>query len=175
MDGYTGPSAKGPKKSPYGIALAAILALSLLLTAGFIVLQGSPQRTDSGPMILETPVPYGIKFTLSGNLAGVATWGSLIVLLSDGTNAMSWANITTQDLTSSENSAVWHYGSPRSLGPLSVWLNITDRSGDGRLDNGDSLTFTTGSAFQFSSNASYVFDLLYRPTGAVVFNVVFTG
>lgn len=167
---YLRPAAKKAQESRNGIILAGILTVCLVVTTGYIALNDT-SRTNTGPSfwVSYVQIPFGVKFTFWGNPDSQVNWGDLTVQLNGDSGVASWANVTTQDLTSSEKNTTWHYGSPKSVGSMLVWLNITDYASDGRINSGDTLTFTTNSDVQFSPSTTYVMALLYKPTASSLF------
>jgi hypothetical protein len=124
-----------------------------------------------GAPIHKTIVPYGFRLPLPSGPLPHTSWTDIAIQLSTGIYTIQWANLTSQDLDSHEVNATWHYGHPLTLGSLSVWLNVTDRTGNGNLDNGDFLTMTTGSDVTFLTNTSYTLTLLYEPTGGSILSM----
>lgn len=150
------------------IALCAVFILAFSLVALY-----EPHQDRIWPQIpRKVSIPFGYMFQFYGF---TASWNDITFQLSAGGYTISWANLTSQDLTSSEKNTTWHYGHPQILGTMSVWFNVTDLAGDGRLNNGDSVAFTTGSAETFSANKTYTMTLLYEPTDASMLGLDFTG
>jgi len=132
-------------------------------------------RTDHGSFPPKNTVPYGFKFYLMFGSSSHTPWTDITFQLSSGSNVITWANLTAQDLNSHEDNQTWHYGHPQILGSMSVWFNVTDLSGNGMLDNGDSIEFTTGSDYRFSSDSTYTLTILYEPTDGSMLALDFTG
>jgi hypothetical protein len=176
-----GPSKKEHprhKGRPAGNAVSVVIAVALcsafILAFAVIVLdsQETP-RTGPGHFPRKNPVPFGFNFYVTPALR--IPWTDLTFQLSEGANATSWSNLTSQDLTSSQKNITWHYGQPKTLSNLSIWFNVTDALGNGRWDSFDAISFTTGSANRFSANTTYTLSILYEPTGGSLLSLTFYG
>jgi hypothetical protein len=143
----------------------------VLVTIGY---NESP-RTGPGSFPRKSTVPYGFKFDLMFGSSSHTSWTDLTFQLSTGGYTISWTNLTAQDLNSHEVNQTWHYGHPQILGSMSVWFNVTDLSGNGKMDNRDSFEFTTGSDVRFSPDSTYTLTILYEPTDGSMLSLDFTG
>jgi len=158
------------------IATILMVAITVVLAAVLYVMVlgfGGTTSTPSVQVLQRTPVTSGWKIALT-NPTSTVKWDDIsAVQLSDGTNTASWTNISTaKEITATPG--VGKYGS-QSLGALTVYLNITDLAGDGKIGNGDYLVFTTPSAATFSITGSYTFTLLYKSTGGSMISTSLTG
>lgn len=101
-------------------------------------------------------------------------WGTIGVVVSDGSNGVGWNNFTSSDLTSANPHTTWHYGSPHQLGHLDLWLNITDMNGDGLVGTGDHLDVMTGGG-NFTSSTTYTLTLMDKSNSAGIMHWTFVG
>jgi flagellin-like protein len=148
------------------IATILMVAITVVLAAVLYVMVlgfGGTSSTPSIQILQRTTVNAGYKIALTNPTATVKWDDVSAVQLSDGTNTVSWTNVTTAKQTTG-TPGVGKYGS-KSLGTLTVFLNITDLAGDGKIGNGDYLIFTTFVSPTFASTGSYSMTLLYKPTG----------
>ncbi len=152
----------------------AIAVCGMFLLVFVLTMTHHPDGTTDGPRTRKVTIPYGFKFFLPTPSSHIS-WTDISFQLSVGSNTISWMNLTAQDLTSSESNTTWHYGHPQTLGSMSVWFNVTDLAGDGRMNSGDAIAFTTGSAETFSANKTYTMTLLYEPTDGSLLGLDFTG
>ena len=149
------------------IGTILMVAITMILVGVLFVLVSDLGRTTYTPavLVLETDtVSYGYLVKLSEPTSGVR-WGDVAIYLSDGTNNAVWNNLTTDDLAGPPTPRSWCYGSPMALGDLQVFLNITDLAGNGEMNRGDYLTFTTSSLATFSPTARYELTVLHEQTG----------
>lgn len=138
------------------MAVVAVLVV-VSLTVSSVVLITRPEG-----VVYRYPPP-----TVSHSLGGVQvrwgpsnlTWSEIDLILSDGTNIVSWTNLTAADLTSASAPVTWHFGSPAHLGPIELWLNVTDLNGDGGPGFGDHMDITTGGT-QFSHSVTYTLTVM---------------
>lgn len=157
---------KSRKKTIIAV-IAAIVIVSV--SAASVALLGRAHNGDTNIVPLPTLIPGGFRLTLSSGPSTNVSWSNLGITLGVGDAEMSWTNLTTADLTSSGGPITWHFGSAQSLGPLSVWLNVTDITGDGYVGQGDYMDLTTG-GLQFSANETYMLAGVYEPTGQLLWN-----
>jgi flagellin-like protein len=154
------------------IATILMVAITVVLAAVLYVMVLGFGGTTSTPSIQKlrgSTVSYGYKVELT-NPTSEVKWDDISsVQLSDGTNTAAWTNVTSAKESGSTPSA-GHYGS-KALGSLTVFLNITDLAGDGKVSNGDYLVFTTYSSPTFSSTSTYTLTLLYKSTGGSLITV----
>jgi len=114
----------------------------------------------------------GFRFSFT-DFSRDTTWGEITIVLTDGNNESTFANITTADLVSSDGTVTKNFGD-RPLGSLSVFLNATDMTGNGHLNMGDSFTLTT-SGGEFANNVLYEVYVVYDPSGSRIVSKTFQG
>jgi flagellin-like protein len=149
------------------IGTILMVAITVVLVAVLYVTVSDLGKTSNTPVvaILSTNAEsYGYKVTLT-NPTSEVRWGEVMIQLSDGVNTVTWLNFTTDDLVSATAPVVWKFGGSSSLGSLSVFLNVTDMTGNGRINMGDYLVFTTFASPTFLQSVDYKLTLLYKPTG----------
>jgi flagellin-like protein len=152
------------------IGTILMVSITIVLVAVLFVMVvglGGNNFTPSVLVLDRSSVPNGYRVQLTEATADVK-WGDIMIQLSEGLNTTSWTNITTEDLVSPISPTVWHYGSPLVLDNLNVFLNITDLSGNGKINRGDSLTFTTYTSPTFLTPLTYTLTLVYKPTGGSI-------
>lgn len=146
------------------VAITIVLVAVLFVT---VVGLGGNNFTPSVLVMDKASVANGYKVVLTEATTDVK-WGDVMIQLSEGLNTTSWTNLTTASLVSPISPTVWHYGSPLVLDDLHVFLNITDLSGNGKINRGDSLTFTTFSSPAFITSYTYMLTIVYKPTGGSI-------
>ncbi len=174
-NGTSGGSRQWSPGRSGSIVIAIAVCVMFILVFLLVIVNNESPRTDHGSMPRKKTVPYGFKFYLYPGSSSHTSWTDVTFQLSSGANTIAWANLTDQDLDSHEVNQTWHYGHPQSLGSMSVWFNVTDLSGNGRLDSGDSIEFTTESDSRFSSDSTYTLTILYEPTDGSMLSLDFTG
>ncbi len=144
--------------------VATVVAVGLW--AAFFSNNESEHFHYEGPRSMTIPGGYRVSFS---ELPKAPAWGFLQVQLSEDYSGLvvAWNNLTNASLTSHHPPATWHYGSAKALGNLSVWYNVTDVKGDGKLGAGDYFDFTTGGA-RFSASSTYSLTIVYTPTGSAM-------
>jgi flagellin-like protein len=154
------------------IATILMVAITVVLAAVLYVMVlgfGGTTNTPSIQKLRGSTVAYGYKVELT-NPTSEVKWDDISsVQLSDGANTAAWSNVTSAKQSVS-TPAVGHYGS-MVLGTLTVFLNITDLAGDGKISNGDYIVFTTLSSPTFVSTSSYTLTMLYKTTGGSLITV----
>lgn len=154
------------------IATILMVAITVVLAAVLYVMVLGFGGTTSTPSIQKlrgSSVTYGYKIELT-NPTSEVKWDDISsVQLGDGTNTVAWSNVTSAK-ESGTIPAAGHYGS-KTLTSLTVFLNITDLAGDGKVSNGDYIVFTTYSSPTFASTSSYQLTLLYKSTGGSLITV----
>ena len=144
-----------------------MVSVTMILVAVLFVMVvgiGGTSKTPQVMILTKNTVPNGVRIQLTDATAEVK-WGEVMIQLSNGAVTDSWNNLTTDDLYGTTMPLVWHYGSAMALGNLSVFLNITDLSGNGKISRGDWLTFTTFTSPSFDIRTTYTLTLIYAPTG----------
>lgn len=152
------------------IGTILMVSITIILVAVLFVMVvglGGNSFTPSVLVLDRSSVPAGYKVLLT-NPTGDIKWGDVFVQLSEGTNITSWTNLTTEDFVSTSQPATWSYGTSVTLSGLHVFLNISDLTANGKINQGDSLTFTTFTAPTFSTSLTYSLTLIYRPTGGMI-------
>lgn len=152
------------------IGTILMVAITIVLVAVLFVMVvglGGNNFTPSVMALDKMSVSNGYKVTLT-DPTGDIKWGDIYVQLSEGMNITSWTNLTTADLVSSESPVQWSYGSSLMLSGLHVFLNVTDLTANGKINQGDSLTFTTLSSPTFSTYLTFTLTLIYRPSGGMI-------
>jgi len=152
------------------IATILMVAITVVLAAVLYVMVlgfGGTTSTPNVQVLKRTTISSGYQVALTSPTATVK-WGDVQIQLSDGTNTLTYNNQTTVLLTSASPPKMWHYGSARTLGSLSVWFNVTDLAGDGKISSGDFMSITTGGASTFSVSTSYTLTIIYTPTGSAM-------
>ena len=175
-DGGTGGSQQWSPSRVWSIVIT-IAVCAMFILAFALIAMGYPNEGIDGHHYYphKSAVPYGFRLPLPSGPLPHTSWTDVTIQLSTGVYTIAWTNLTSQDLDSPDGGATWHYGHPLTLGSLSVWLNVSDRAGNGYLDNGDFLTMTTGSDVSFLMNSTYALSLLYEPTGGSILSMIFTG
>lgn len=149
------------------IGTILMVSITIVLVAVLFVmivgLGGNP-HTPAVLVLSKGSVQYGYKMTLTDPTSEVV-WGDVMVQLSDENQTIAWTNLSTENLVSSSSPTTWHYGPATTLGVLHVFLNVTDLAANGKINQGDSITFTTYSDQTFDTSATYIVTLVYTPTG----------
>jgi len=148
------------------VALAAVLYVMVL---GF---GGTSTQSPTTSMAKVIPGPsYGVKYQFIA-MSHDTYWSDISIQLSDGTNTVQWQPLTT-DLD--DGTTAKYVGGSRTLGTLTVWCNITDIVGNGYVNGGDYITFTTGSTNTFSAAEIYTISIIYDPTSSKIYDTTFSG
>ncbi len=140
-----------------------LVAVLLVMVQGF----GGNNATPGLLVLSKSTVQYGYRIYLTDPTSSVS-WGDVMVQLSNANGAVAWTNLTTEDLTSTVHPTTWGYGSGMALDNLHVFLNITDIAGNGRINQGDFLTFTTYPAPTFDPSGTYTVTLVDTLTGGAL-------
>ena len=127
--------------------------------------------TIPAAILSKATVTYGVKINIVA-ITQQTSWNNITILLTDGTNTVSWAPLTS-DLDG--GATVKYSGAMKALGTVSVWCNITDLAGNGYANQGDFFTLTTGSDPTFSASTTYTATLLHDPTSSQIVNISFVG
>jgi len=158
------------------IATILMVAITVVLAAVLYVMVlgfgGGGTQTPTSSLSKVTPAPdYGVKYQFAPMSKDTA-WSDVSILISDGTNTVSWAPLTT-DLDG--GATVKYAGAMKALGTVSVWCNITDLAGNGYVNQGDFFTLTTGSDPAFSTSTTYTVTVMYDPSSSKVCDATFQG
>lgn len=119
--------------------------------------------------LVKSTIINGVKLTF-GAVSEATPWSNVTILISDGANTAAWTNITSEDLTGGAGTR--HNYASVMLGSLIVWLNITDLSGNGYLNNGDYMSLTANS---FASTTTYTVTVIFEPTACEMTHINFSG
>ncbi|TFG69699.1 MAG: hypothetical protein E4H25_04215 [Methanomassiliicoccus sp.] len=133
-----------------------------LFTTGGTTVTPTTQLTKS-------TITNGIKLTFAA-ISETTQWTDVTILISDGSNTAAWINITSEDLTGGAGTR--HNYASVTLGSLIVWLNITDLSGNGYLNQGDYMSLTANS---FASTTTYTVTVIFEPTACEMTHINFNG
>lgn len=98
------------------------------------------------------------------------SWSDLRILLTDGTDLVSWDNMTSEDLD--DGLADLHSYGTVTLGTLDVTMTATDLIGNGLVDYGDYFALAAAS---FSPDTVYEATVIYEPTDGTMASCTFTG
>jgi len=152
------------------VAITVVLAATLYyMVIGF----GGDTASNIPPVgdVVMDNVPSGMKFTFTPFSRDVV-WADIAILISDGTNMTLFNNITT---------SVLHTGDPVTaqfgslpLASLTVFLNVSDMTGNGHVNGGDSFTLTSGGG-RFANNITYEVSIIYKPSDSVIVSDTFQG
>ncbi len=119
----------------------------------------------------KTTITDGARILIVSISRNEVPWDNVVVQLTDSSNSVTWSPKTWQLDGGSLANAQY---APQSLGPLSVYLTVTDITGNGFVSGGDFFTLTTTEGF--SSSVTYQACLLYLPTGEKIgTGVTFVG
>jgi len=116
------------------------------------------------------PGGVGIKWTCSAPTADLS-WDNVTVYLTDGAETVNWS-LEVGGLSGGMANTT-EFG-PRTLGSLTVFLNVTDIAGNGQTNLADFFTFTT-SGGKFNPARDYIVTLIYKPTLDVIVQSAFRG
>jgi hypothetical protein len=174
QDEWAGGSRQWVPSRPISRLIVIVICAMFILVFVIVSLDDTDNTSTDGPLVRKAALAYGFKFQLFAP-SSKTSWTDVTFQLSAGSNTISWINLSAENLNSKESNTTWHYGHPQNLGSLSVWFNVTDLTGNGRLDYGDIITFTTGSDALFSSSTTYTLSILYEPTDESILALDFTG
>lgn len=146
------------------VSITIVLVAVLFVT---VVGLGGNNFTPSVLVLDKQTVANGYRVILTDATAEIK-WGDVLIQLSEGADTVSWGNLTTENLVSPSSPATWRFGQSTTLGVLQVFLNVTDLSANGKINQGDYITFTTPTAPTFSTSLTYVLTLVYEPNGGSV-------
>jgi hypothetical protein len=94
-------------------------------------------------------------------------WNYIDIIMTDGSSWISWTNVSREELVGWMPPMTWYYGSPKALGSLNVWLNVTDLAANGNADAGDFFTLETGEN-RFSSDVTYTLYIVHGGTDDLI-------
>lgn len=152
------------------VSILLIVGIGAVVYLAVLGFGGTDGFTPAIIVVSKTRIPDGIQMTL-GDPTEPVTWSDVTVELSDGPETVVW-HPRSQDLDSM-SPEVFSYGA-LYLGSLLVTLNVTDLMGNGSIDIGDRMTFST-SGGSFLSATTYTMTLVYEPTGGSMTANSFVG
>ena len=119
--------------------------------------------------LTKSTITNGIKLTFAA-VSYETMWSDISILISDGSYAEAWTNISSTDLD--DGAGDKNFYSFETLGTLVIWLNVTDLAGNGYVNQGDYFMLTANS---FSSTTTYTITIIYDPTASAMTSTSFTG
>jgi flagellin-like protein len=158
------------------IATILLVAITVILAATlYVVIFGfggtAANRAPVG-QITRSSIPNGYKFTFTPVIPET-TWSDVYVMLYAGNKSIVFDNLTTSGLASRSGLTTENLGG-RTLGNMTVFMNVTDLVGNGRIDQGDSFTLTRSGGV-FSNLVDYEVILMHRPSASQIFDAGFRG
>ena len=158
------------------IATILLVAITVVLAATLYVMVFGfgGNSTNSPPVgqVTKSSVTNGYKFTFTP-LDPETVWSDIYFILTDGTNSITFNNITTAEMTSTTVAITRSLGG-QDLGTLKVFMNVTDLASNGFVNQGDSFTLTSGGGV-FSNVVDYELVLMHKPSAAQIFTMTFRG
>ena len=131
---------------------------------------GGVEETPTAALTRST-IALGFKFNIVAITLNIP-WDDLSIALSDGTQAVVWTNMSSDDLDGGEV-VLRDYG-VRSLGDLDLTLKVCDLAGNGLTNSGDYFTITLEEgAFDYAT--TYCVTLIYEPTDGQITHMSFSG
>lgn len=156
------------------IVVVVIVVVPIVFSAVlyYMVLEFSRVEHLQTPHVLLTKsvVTDGVKLAI-GPITLDTQWSDIAIVLSEGSDGAQWCPATA-DLDNGMKITA-EYGE-ESLGPLTVYCNVTDMAGNGYINYGDYFTLTTGGGL-FSPVNTYTCTLIYEPTDGHIGSISFTG
>jgi flagellin-like protein len=158
------------------IATILMVAITVVLAAVLYVMVlgfgGTSTQTPTSS-ITKSSVTYGVKYTFAP-MSKDTPWSDVTILLQDASgNTATWSPVTT-DLDNGTTAKKPF--TAVALGTITnVWCNVTDLAGNGYVNQGDFVTFQTGSANTFSSAITYTVTIMHDPTSAEICHASFNG
>ena len=158
------------------IATILLVGITVVLAATlYVMVFGFGNNSTNSPPVAsftKSSIPDGFKFAFTP-FSRDTVWSDLFIVLADGNgNTVTFDNMTTQSLATGSLVTV-SFGS-RALGPLTVFMNVTDLAGNGYANQGDSYSLTT-SGGNFSNAVTYEVFLMHGPTGSLINSMPFLG
>lgn len=117
-----------------------------------------------------TRITDGVMWTFT-EPSDPLSWDEILIVLTDGTNVVNWT-ISSEGLDNGSYSVAPY--PQMTLGDVTVYLNITDTTGNATVNAGDFFTFTSSSG-KFLPAHSYAVTLVYVPTSDEIVTRLFTG
>ncbi len=158
------------------IATILLVGITVVLAATLYIMAFGLGGGDAGVVtpyatVTTSTSGNGFRFTFT-QFSKETTWSEISILLSDGTNMVAFDNVTAEHMSGGE--PVTKSLGSRNLGGLTVFMNASDLTGNGRLNAGDGFTLTTGGA-TFENDVSYEVSIVYKPSGSMITSKVFQG
>jgi len=155
------------------IATILMVAITVVLAAVLYVMVlgfGGTQTTTPAATYSKTPISGGMRINIVSITKTDVGWDQIKVQLSDTSNNFWEWDTATADLDG--GSAVTKDYGTDVAGTLTVYLNVTDISGNGVVSGSDYF----GVMGAFSSGTTYTALLIYTETGEKIgTGVTFTG
>jgi len=149
-----------------------VLVLPIVLSAVlYFMVLGFGNSDGTGPVssLTRESVQSGERFTFA-SISRDTVWSDITIVLSDGLNSVAWTPSTSELDDGSSTTARYPVV---MLGDISVFCNITDLAGNGRINGGDFFTLTTGSLNRFDATGTYSVTVIYDPNGGQICSTVF--
>jgi len=105
-----------------------------------------------------------------GTLTDEVNWNDVTILLTDGTNSVSWT--PTNDNLDDGAGDIYAFTNG-TLGTLTITAKLMDQSGNGKVDGGDILTL--GCSTTWSATTDYSLRALYETTDEPMAEITFSG
>jgi len=152
------------------VVVVVLAAMSYSIIRGFDggIPQIQPAPTASLKMLVNVLISTEFAFD---QISRDTPWSDVSVRLSDGLNTASWSPPTSElDQGFIEQ---WIDG-PKVLGILNITCTVTDDSGNGYINEGDSIALHRYGA-PFSQATTYTITIIYGPTSSEICHVDFQG
>lgn len=148
------------------IATILMVAITVVLAAVLYVMVlgfgGTGEQTPTASLTKET-VTGGVKLTFTA-VSPETLWTDLTVLLTDGTDTVSWTNLTNTDLDDDPGDMQNYGAKTLTTAAVAVTLKVTDQAGNGYANGGDYFTLVA----TFAANTDYTLSVVYDPNGATM-------
>lgn len=158
------------------IATILLVAITVILAATlYVVIFGFGGTAAHKPPVgqfARSSIVGGYRFAFTPFIPETS-WSEVYVMLFAGNELVVFDNLTTAGLVSHSAPITENLGG-RTLGNMTVFMNVTDLVGNGRIDQGDSFTLTTSGGV-FSTKVDYEVILMDRPSASQIFKMDFAG
>jgi hypothetical protein len=153
------------------IVIIVIVVPIVLSTVLHFMVLGFGTSDGTGPVssLVSEPVQSGERFTFA-SISRDTVWSDITIVLSDGLDSIAWTPSTSELDNGIETTAQYPVV---MLGDISVFCNITDLAGNGRISGGDFFTLTTGSPNRFDATGPYSVTVIYDPNGGQICSTTF--
>jgi hypothetical protein len=174
---YTRPD---PESKHVGKICIILAIVGILITVGlaavlYVMVLGFGGTSTQTPTssITKSSVTFGVKYTFAP-MSKDTPWSDVTILIQDQSgNPATWSPVTS-DLDNATTSKKPF--AAVALGTItSVWCNVTDLAGNGYVNQGDFVTFQTGSVSIFSSSITYTVTIMHDPSSAEICHASFNG